>query len=218
MKFIAALLCSLVLLTACTSSPYPAPHQPLKSNEQIKTRATLFMYFNTIPDDLKTAYITVQNNSGTDAFALYPYLVAALKENGFTIVYRLSQANFVLRANQLRVGIFPNYLTNELMQTDFGNSTQPLRLPTETLTTPANYAILVDMQAFQRTHFIDPSQAPKTDASDTVELILLNNIATWEHSQTRIIAIGLHITETQAIILNELGREISTATRNVIRN
>lgn len=218
MKFLIALFPCLILLTACSSLQYPAPHQPLKPDEKIKTHTTLFMYFDTIPDDLKTAYITVQNNSDTDAFALYPYLVAALKEQGFTIVYHSSQANFVLRANQLRVGTFPNYQTNELMQTDFGNSAQALQLPPNTPTTPLNYAIIVDMQAFQRIHLIDPSTAPKADIDTNVELMLLNNLATWEHSQTRIIAIGLHITQNQAIILNELGHEISTATAHVIRH
>lgn len=218
MKFIIAVLSSLFFLTACTSSLYPAPHQPLKPDETIKTRATLFMYFDPIPDHLKTAYVTVQNNSNTDAFALYPYLVAALREKGFTIVDQLSQANLVIRANQLRVGTLPAYQIHELMQTDFGNSSQPIRLPTETPLTPVNYAIIVDMQAFQRTHFIDPSTAPKTETAGNIELMLLNNMATWEHSQTRIIAIGLHVTETQSVILNELGREISTATEHVIHD
>lgn len=218
MKKLIGLFLTIIFIVGCTQSPYPAPHKPLKKGEEIKTRASLFMYFDTIPDDLRTVYIRVQNNSGTDAFSLYPYLVGALQEQGYTVVTNLSQANLVVHANQLRVGTFPTNKAKELMQTDFGNSTQPIKLPTEASTNPLNYAIIVDMQIFQRVNFIDPASTPKTDINDNVELITLNNTATWEHSQTRIITTGLHITETQKVILNELGREVSTATQNVLRN
>jgi hypothetical protein len=218
MRKLLVLFLSIFFIVGCQQSPSPSPHKPLKKGEEIKTRATLFMYFDSIPDNLRTVYIRTQNNSGTDAFTLRPYLVQALKERGYTIVNHVSQANLVVRANQFRVGTFPSDKAKEIMQTDFGNSTQAIKLPTEPPAQALNYAIIVDMQVFQRVKLIDPLLAPKTEMSESIELITLNNISTWEHSQTRIITEALHIIQSQDIILNELGYEISTATKNVIRN
>ena len=113
LKILSLSLCA-GLLIACQTPPKAKPISPTTVNEsdsiinaqplKVKTRASSFIYLTPISKEKRTVYISIQNDSGTDAFDVQPWLAQSLQAKSFKIVHNLDEANLVLRANLFRVG------------------------------------------------------------------------------------------------------------------
>ena len=167
LKILLLTLCT-GLLTACQMPPKPASPTLVKESDstinaqpmKIKTRASSFIYLTPIPKEERTVYISVQNDSGTDAFDIQPWLAQSLQNKSFRIVNNLDEANVVLRANLFRVGKTRGDTAQALLDSEFGNSTELLTLeplPGSTKALPNNLAVVLDLQYFDRKEAINPT-------------------------------------------------------------
>ena len=219
------------LLTACQTPPKLT--SPTKVNVtdpiidaqamKVKTRASSFIYLTPIPKEERTVYISIQNDSGTDLFDVKPWLAQSLQEKSFKVVKNLDEANIVLRANLYRVGKIRGDAAQELLDSEFGNSTELLTLepvPGSTKELPNNLAIVLDLQYFDRKDLIDPAlakpRASMTSLTD-LQLLLLCNTYRWERFQSRIVTIALDSPAPLAEQFAALGKAAATANTDTIR-
>ena len=222
-----ALSLSFGLLSACQMpSPKPTPVAPVKTTDaamKIKTRASSFIYLTPLPKEYRTVYISIQNDSGTDAFNLRPWLESSLQEKAFTVVNNLDEANVVLRANLLRVGKIRSDNTQILLDSEFGNSTQLITLeplPGATQPLPNNEALVLDLQYFDRKELLDPQTMKHRDTMSHLtdfQLLLLCNTNRWERFQTRIVSIVFGSPAPLEEKLNMLGQSAAKANSDIIR-
>jgi hypothetical protein len=217
---------SLGLLTACQPLPKPVSPTEVKvtqANMKVKTRASSFVYLTPIPKEDRTVYISIQNDSGTDEFDAKPWLIKSLQEKSFIVVNNLDQANLVLRANILRAGKIQENKTQELLDSEFGNSTPILTLtpkPGATKPLPNNEAIVLDLQYFDRKELIDPIQTKPRDSMahlTDIQLLLLCNTTHWERFETRIVSIVFGSPAPLEEKFNQLGQSAATANADIVR-
>lgn len=224
--YLLTLSTSLGLLTACQPPPKPVSPTEVKvtqTNMKVKTRASSFVYLTPIPKEYRTVYISIQNNSGTDEFDAKPWLIKSLQEKSFIVVDNLDKANLVLRANVLRAGKIQADKTQELLDSEFGNSTPILTLtakPGSTKPLPNNEAIVLDLQYFDRKELIDPLQAKPRDSMahlTDIQLLLLCNTIHWERFETRIVSIvfGNHAPLEEKF--DRLGQSAAIANADIVR-
>ena len=223
------------LLTACQTPPKPASPTTVKESDstinadqmKIKTRASSFIYLTPIPKEERTVYISIQNDSGTDAFNVKPWLTQSLQSKSFKVVNNLDEANLVLRANLFRVGKTRGDAAQALLDSEFGNSTELLTLepspsstPGLTKALPNNTAVVLDLQYFDRKDLIDPAIAtPRSSMSNLtdIQLLLLCNTYRWERFQTRIVTIVFDSPAPLAEQFTALGQAAANANTDIIR-
>lgn len=219
------------LLTACQTVPKLASPSSAKTPGsminavpmKVKTRASSFVYLTPMPKEARTVYISLQNDSGTDAFNIQPWLTHSLQAKSFKVVQNLDEANVVLRANLFRVGAIRGDASQELLDSEFGNSTQLLTLqplPNSTQPLPNNDAIVLDLQYFERKELINPAlakpRASMTNLTD-LQLLLLCNTYKWERFQTRIVSIvfGSHAPLSEKF--DALGKAAADGNSDIVR-
>lgn len=220
---------SVGLLTACQMPPKPKPTTPTSINVsqqadmKVKTRASSYIYLTPIPKEERTVYISIQNDSGTEALNIAPWLEHSLQEKAFKIVKNLDEANVVLRANLFRVGKIRGDEAQGLLDSEFGNSTQLITLepaPGSTKALPNNEAVVLDLQYFDRKELIDPALV-KTRSSmanlTDLQLLLLCNTYRWERFQTRLVVIVLDSLAPLAEKFNVLGQAVANTNSDIIR-
>lgn len=221
------------LLTACqppqkkpTTSPTVVNESNKLINKQpikVKTRASSYVYLTPIPKEERTVYIAIQNDSGTDAFDIRPWLAQSLQSKSFRIVNNLDEANLVLRANLFRVGKIRGDAAQALLDSEFGNSTELLALepkPDSTKPLPNNTAVVLDLQYFDRKEPLDPALAkPRSSMTHLtdIQLLLLCNTYHWERFQARIVTVEFDSPVSLAEQFNALGEAAATANADIIR-
>ncbi|MES2204016.1 MAG: complement resistance protein TraT [Pseudomonadota bacterium] len=222
------------LLVACQTPPKSKPTSPTTVNEsdisinaqplKVKTRASSFIYLTPIPKEERTVYISIQNDSGTDAFDIQPWLTQSLQEKSFKVVKNLDEANLVLRANLFRVGKIRGDAAQALLDSEFGNSTELLTLESAPNSSakplPNNIAVVLDLQYFDRKESIDPQLAkPRSSMTNLtdLQLLLLCNTYRWERFQTRIVAVEFDSSTSLSEQFSALGQAASNTNADIIR-
>lgn len=226
--FLVLPLLSAGLLMGC-QTPAKTPSQQVlvkvpQNGMKVKTRASSYIYFNSIPREDRTIYISVQNDSGSELFNVQPWLVESLQSKHFVVVNNIDDANVVLRANVLRVGKMPNETAPVLLESEFGNSTEILSMTASpnasTAPVPNNEAVVLDLQYFERNELITPKEVVARTAMlklTDVQLLLLCNTNRWERFQTRIVSIMFESHAPLSDKLNVLGQSIEKANTDIIR-
>ncbi len=217
------------LLMACQMPPKPKPTTPTsvtlsqQANINVKTRASSYIYLMSMPKEVRTVYIAIQNDSGVDAFNIQPWLTRSLQDKSFRVVNNLDEANLVLRANLFRVGKVRGDEAQALLDSEFGNSTQLMTLepaPGATQPLPNNEAVVLDLQYFDRKELIDPALAKSRSSMANltdIQLLLLCNTPRWERYQTRIISIVFDSQASLTEKFNVLGQAIANTNADIIR-
>ncbi len=207
----------------------PAKAQPSQDSKvtqpvaKVKTRASSYVYLTPIPKEERTAFITIKNDAGVYDFDLQTWLSKSLEEKSFTVVDNIDKANLVLRANLFRVGRVSQNDATELLDSEFGNSTQilsPDAMPNNSQPMTNNQAVILDLQYFGRNDLLNPElinpRSSMNNLTDT-QLLLLCNTARWERYQTRIIAVTFDNNMPQQDIYTSLGQAITTANTDIVR-
>ncbi len=211
------------LLTGCqVPAPRATPSKKPQASEpavQVKTRASSYIYLTPMPKEQRTVYIATVNDSNTDTFELEPWLVQSLQEKSFRVVNNIDQANLVVRANLFRVGKLNSNEAIEILNSEFGNSTQ--LLTSETQPNVINKEVIViDLQYFDRKDLVGPAlTTPRSsmyNLSD-VQLLLICNSAYWERFQARIIALAKNEKFSQREVFTAMGKAIATANSDIVR-
>lgn len=214
-------LFSMIVLSACqTPAKQPTLSQtPIK----VKTHASSYIYLSSIPKKQRTVYLTLQNDSGTDALQIKPWIVESLEKQSFVIVDNLDKANVAIRINTLRLGKIENDLAPALLNSEFGNSTPLLRMapaPQAKKALPDNVALIVDLQYFERKNLISPKNVqPRHSMADLsdIQFLLLCNTTRWERFQTRIVSITFANHVPQEQIFSTLGNATAKANTDIVR-
>ena len=222
-----------VLLSGCNSMPsmsslnFSEEHQQAAVTTQ-KTRASSYIYFNRLEESQKTAYINIINSANSSEFNLELYITLAMQRKGFIIVHNPDQANVVIRANLVRVGNFTDEQTDNMRNSEFGNSAIKISLAKpKDIDGPLNYGAIIDLQAFERNIPIEPNLEKKTEENTNVnlsgskvknELLVYSNSMDWDRFQSRIITQELNTELTQAEVLHDLGTQIEQALYDIIKD
>lgn len=233
LKILLLSLCTGLLIACQPPSKKIAPAAPTTVREtdaivnaqpmRIKTRASSYIYLTPIPKEARTVYISIQNDSGTDAFNIRPWLAQSLQSKSFTVVDNLDEANLVLRANLFRVGKTRTDTAQALLDSEFGNSTDLLTLeptPGSTKPLPNNVAVILDLQYFDRKEPLDPTLVkPRSSMKNLtdIQLLLLCNTYRWERYQARIIAIEFNSPASLAEQFSALGQAAANTNADIIR-
>lgn len=237
-----AVFTTALLLSACSEMPSMSslsfanqdtqPQTPVTTQ---KTRASSYLYFNRLEQDQQTAYITIINSSNTNTsqFNLKPYIEKAMQDKGYKIVPNSDQANIVIRANLVRIGNFDDEDTQDMRNSEFGNSAIKISLTKpKDIDGPLNYGAIVDLQAYERSRPITPNLAKeqkentktktksnkKLDTESKNQLLIYSNSMDWDRFQTRIITQELNTELPQEEVLKDLGEQIEQALYEIIQD
>ncbi|MCD8543172.1 MAG: complement resistance protein TraT [Gammaproteobacteria bacterium] len=189
------------------------------SNINVKTRSTSYIYFSPMSLEERTVYIAIKNDADNVDFNLRPWLVQSLEQKSFRVVDHIDEANIVLRANLLRVGkVNPNDI-EELLDSEFGNSTQILS-PALEQDKHQYDGVVIDLQYFARKHLRQAHQnIPRLSMEhlSDVQLLLICNSAQWERFQARIVAIAMDRSSSHEKVYAALGEAITQANTGMIK-
>lgn len=167
----------------------------------------------------RTVYIAIKNDADNVDFNLRLWLVQSLEEKSFRVVDHIDEANIVLRANLFRVGkVNPNDI-EELLDSEFGNSTQILSPALEQDKNKYD-GVVIDLQYFARKHLLQAHQnIPRLSMEhlSDVQLLLICNSAQWERFQARIVAIAMDTSSSHEKIYGALGEAIRQANKGMIK-
>jgi len=189
------------------------------SSINVKTRSTSYIYFSPMSLEERTVYIAIKNDADNPDFNLRSWLVQSLEQKSFRVVNHIDEANIVLRANLFRVGkINPNDI-EELLDSEFGNSTQILTQGLEKDKSKYD-GVVIDLQYFARKHLLQANQKiPRLSMEHLtdLQLLLICNSAQWERFQARIVAIAMDGSSVQQKIYASLGEAITQANMDMIK-